>query len=611
MPVLSNEVLDDPVILDGNNSFVGGQVSASRSNLIPENAYAEGKNIDLDEFGNAVTRRGTSLSSGYMIWEDTDTLWEDTDGLWEGLVAPVISLGYFDTGSTEYMIIADGSDYLKATTEAGAFTLLTGATFVSGAKVRFAQLNNRMYYTDGSADLRYVNGSVDPVIAETITAGQISSITISEGGSGYIAVPTVTIAAPSSGTTALGTAILGYDGSVVGVTITNEGTGYDKDTPPAVSFTAAPTGGTDAVGTPNVTQTPSKPKFIVTHTNRLFATSADTAVPADTLYCSGVLDGDAWDLAADNLRIGNDRDPITALMPGQNFDLYVFKERSIYKVNADPTLKASQWSIKLVNNRTGCVADGTVQQVGADIMFLSRDGVKSLQSIQAGTETDVSLPVSRNINDYIGRINQAAVSTCTAVYWRNRYMLSVPLDSATTPDTVLTFNLLAAAWCGHWSGWEARAFVISAFGGELKLNIGTQNGELYTWDDSTPEDATTIADYKDGSSTYESYIQTRAYTFGETWGDKIGYSTQFYFGNIHADAITGDINYYKDLSSSGTELEASLSLPADTNLIRKGFNMVSKGRFNQLQFKVKADGGRLALHSVQSSAFGQPITPER
>ena len=248
MPVIANEVLDDPIILDGNNSFVGGQVSASRANLIPENAYADGKNIDLDEFGNAVTRRGTSLSAGYMIWEDTDTLWEDTDGIWEGLIAPVISLGYFDTGSVEYLLVADGANYLKAVTEGGVFTLLSGATFVSGAKVRFAQLNNRMYYTDGSADLRYINGSVDPVLAETIDAGQISSITISEGGSGYLAVPTVTIAAPSSGTTALGTAILGYDGSVVGVTITNEGTGYTKDAPPAVSFTAAPTGGTDAVG---------------------------------------------------------------------------------------------------------------------------------------------------------------------------------------------------------------------------------------------------------------------------------------------------------------------------------------------------------------------------
>ena len=81
MPVIANEVLDDPVILDGNNSFVGGQVSASRANLIPENAYAEGKNIDLDEFGNAVTRRGTSLSSGYLVWEEVDVDWDAATGV--------------------------------------------------------------------------------------------------------------------------------------------------------------------------------------------------------------------------------------------------------------------------------------------------------------------------------------------------------------------------------------------------------------------------------------------------------------------------------------------------------------------------------------------------
>ena len=610
MPVLSNNVLDDPLILDGNNSFVGGQVSASRANLVPPDAYAEGKNIDLDEFGNAVTRRGTSLEIGYLIWEDTDVNWEAETTPWEGVTAPITSLGYFDTGSEEYVVVADGADYLKAVTEVGTFTPLTGATYPAGARVRFAQLNTRFYYTDESSDLRYIEGSTDPVTAEVITAGKITSITIANGGSGYTSAPTVTIDAPSSGTTATGTAVLGYDGSVVSVTMTNEGTGYDKDNPPAIAI-ASPTSGTDAVATVRISQTPSKPKFIVSHTNRLFATSADTAVPSDVLYVSGILDGDAWDLAGGNLRSGNDRDPITTLMPAQNFDLIVFKERSIYKITADPTQEVSQWSIKLVNNRTGCVADGTVQQVGADIMFLSRDGVRSLQSIQAGTETDISLPISRNINDYIGRINQSAVSKCTATYWRNRYMLSVPLDSATTPDTVLTYNLLAGAWCGFWTGWEARGFAISAFSGKLALNIGTQNGELYTWDDTTPESSTTIADFKDGNSTYESYITTRAYTYGETWGDKIGYSSQFNFGNLHTDAVEGEINYYKDLSSTGSALDSSLSLAGDTNLIRKGYNMIAKGRFDQMQFKVAADGGRLALQSIQTSAFGQPIDPQR
>ena len=288
------------------------------------------------------------------------------------------------------------------------------------------------------------------------------------------------------------------------------------------------------------------------------------------MYVSGILDGEAWDLAGDNLRVGNDRDPITALMPAQNFDLYVFKERSIYKITADPTLKVSEWPIKLINNRTGCVGDATVQQVGADIMFLSRDGVRSLKSIQAGTETDISMPISRNINDYIGRINQAAVDTCSAAYWRNRYFLSVPLDSATSPDTVLVYNLLANAWCGFWTGWEARGFAISAFSGRLRLNIASQTGEMFTWDDTTPEASTTTSDYKDGTSTYESYIKTRAYTYGETWGDKIGYSTQFDFGNLHAEAVTGDMEYYKDLSASGTTLEASLSIPADNQPFPQG-----------------------------------------
>ena len=33
MPTLSNNALDDPILIDGNDSFVGGQVSATRANL--------------------------------------------------------------------------------------------------------------------------------------------------------------------------------------------------------------------------------------------------------------------------------------------------------------------------------------------------------------------------------------------------------------------------------------------------------------------------------------------------------------------------------------------------------------------------------------------------
>lgn len=69
--------------------------------------------------------------------------------------------------------------------------------------------------------------------------GHVSSISITDGGSGYSSVPAVTIAAPTKGITATGTATIS-SGAVTGITVTQEGTGYA--TPPAITI-AGPGGG--------------------------------------------------------------------------------------------------------------------------------------------------------------------------------------------------------------------------------------------------------------------------------------------------------------------------------------------------------------------------------
>lgn len=608
MPVQSNNVLDDPILLDGNDSFVGGQVSSTRANLVPDNAYADGKNIDLDEFGNAVTRRGAALTTGYLVWETTSSNWEAEGQLWNGLTAPVRGVAYFDTGAAERLVLSDGGTTLKTSTESGDFTVITGSSIAAGATVEFAQLVNRLYYADGDGALRYLDSSA---ANQTITANKVTSIEITEKGLGYTSVPTITFTG-SNTTPAAATAVLGYGGKVVSATVDTAGSGYSTTAPPTIAFTAAPSGGTDAKGVVHLSQTPLKPKLLVSANSRLFATSADASIPDDTIYVSDILDGESWDLIGNSIRVGGgDGDPIVALTPWYGYNMLVFKELSIWVIEADPSLSVADWTIKLINNRTGCVAARTVQQVGSDVLFLSRDGVRSIKTIEAGAQTDVSLPVSTPVNDLIGRINQAQISKCCAVYWRNRYLLSVPLDSATTPDRVLCYHLLAKSWTGHWSGWEPRDWVITAFGGKLRMNFGDQRGQLYTWDDYTAEDSTTADTYKDGATAYESYIKSRAYRYGETWGDKIGYSVQFNLENIHSTAITSNLYYYKDLSDSAQTLASSVSLTANTNLIREGYNLLPKGRFNQIQFKVQADEGRLALHSIETSAFGQPIKPER
>ncbi|CAM2168030.1 conserved hypothetical protein [Burkholderia latens] len=76
---------------------------------------------------------------------------------------------------------------------------------------------------------------------------EVGSVIVTNGGSGYTSAPTVTFSAPTSGTTATGTAII-QNGKVVAVTITNPGSGYTAA--PTVSFSGG--GGTGAVATANL-----------------------------------------------------------------------------------------------------------------------------------------------------------------------------------------------------------------------------------------------------------------------------------------------------------------------------------------------------------------------
>jgi hypothetical protein len=98
---------------------------------------------------------------------------------------------------------------------------------------------------DASGNLYFSDNKYGNVRKITGINGSVAAVTITSGGSGYTTAPTVTFSAPTTGTTATGTAVLS-NGSVISVTITNAGSGYT--TPPTVTF-SAPTSGTTATGT--------------------------------------------------------------------------------------------------------------------------------------------------------------------------------------------------------------------------------------------------------------------------------------------------------------------------------------------------------------------------
>ena len=102
--------------------------------------------------------------------------------------------------------------------------------------------------------------------------GTVTSITVRGGGSGYLSAPTVTIAAPSSGTTATATATI-MAGVVTAITVNNAGSGYTVANPPAVSIAA-----------PKVLSSPPV-------TNVQFAGHAATSVTAGPIALTGITDG--------------------------------------------------------------------------------------------------------------------------------------------------------------------------------------------------------------------------------------------------------------------------------------------------------------------------------
>jgi hypothetical protein len=79
-----------------------------------------------------------------------------------------------------------------------------------------------------------------PVVIPGATQS-IHSLSVTNRGTGYATAPTVTIAAPTSGTTATATATVS-GGQITGLTITNPGSGYTS--PPTVTISGGGTGGT-------------------------------------------------------------------------------------------------------------------------------------------------------------------------------------------------------------------------------------------------------------------------------------------------------------------------------------------------------------------------------
>lgn len=652
MPFQSTDALDDQMLLDGSNGFSTGVISATRPDAIPATSMEEAINMDYDDFGNLVTRLGTiSLAGNPLVenWEDIVTNWNAVTAYFGSNLptnSQVFSGFYFDTAASERLVIAvldrnTGVKSLYYGSPGISYNAISSSTINDASQfVYFAQLNDKLFYADGYSVLRYITSAN---ANSAITAGKISRIDVINQGSGHSSIPTITISAPPSGVTATAEARIGGDGAILSIVITNPGSGYT--TAPTVSI--SPANQSHAVAFVSLAP-PAQPIYLTTHTNRLWAVSADTSVQPDTLYFSDLLDGESWDPLG-SIRVGGDGDPIRGLYSWFGYKLLVFKERSIWSVDADPTQDPADWVISLISGNIGCSSHRSIAAVGADVFFLSRDGIRSMAQIQAGTQTSVGLALSSPINDLISKIDKTKLQYCDGTFWNNRYLLAVPfvtqgpfsiglenqegllLESGSTIELEGTFNQnnavivyhsLARSWLGYWDNWQVNDFIPTAFsqfgpvlmfaGDIISLSEGA--GQVWSFNDYLPNTRLSPLQqsaYLDGGSTYQSTVITKAYNLGEPIPDKIGYSIQVALDNPYTSSIGAALSFATNMSGTFTSIDGAISVPNSQKYL-SAYNLISRGRWNSIQFKINTtNGSRLSLQSTILSGFVDSVRPQQ
>jgi hypothetical protein len=597
---------DDVLVIAGSSSFEGGQVSGIVPYLIQNNQASELFNMTISPSGTLQTRMGietvsTTFSTGSSIQ----------------------GLHYFDTPTIEEIVLASDGKIFRTTSATTLST--TGGTVSSGAvDVNFSQFNNKLFYTDGASFLQFTDGT-----SSFRQGTSVLSITVTNEGSGYTSTPTVTVGAPdlAYGTTTTATATV-VANKVTAITVTVAGSGYTS----APTVTISGGGGSGATATASVSAlAPAGLKLVRQFTNRVFAVG--TGTDRNTLFSSDLLDPEVWKTTNSIVVGGDDGQDIVAIQPFFDYELLVFKPSKIYLVTVDPTAPtAAGWTVRLINDRIGCIAGRSVSFVGKDVYFLSEDGIRSVQRSLADDYFIVGVPISEAIKDVIARINKNFYSKCVGQFHNNRYYLSVPLDSATTNSHTIVYNLLFNAFEGFWNIGASAMYQTNFSAGYTvtgpKLAIGTPTGKLghsfdYLDPDTEADGDTQFRDFGT-TGTYSSYLITKAYDFDDRIAQKYGshYEIEFYFSSSTGATISmkreSDSQFVTLGTNVNTATPGGLTLPftlpatlsAQTTNMRAD-SLRSYQKWRNMRIKVEAPLKKLAVRSVILAANPDTIQVQK
>ena len=209
----------------------------------------------------------------------------------------------------------------------------------------------------------------------------------------------------------------------------------------------------------------------------------------DEISVSDILDTTTFDQIENQFRVsGGTADYVVGMHGFYDDALIVLNRNSLHLVKG--TLGSLlDCTVKELTSEIGCLARKSVVMRGNTLMFLSDDGVYSLEFLNDYNLRGSEEPISKNIQPYIDRINKDFADEAVGILFDNRYYLAVALDSFVGADdargnnAVLVYNFKNKGWESLDTYGDSRFLIKNLLtgGAGVKNNLYavTQNGGLH------------------------------------------------------------------------------------------------------------------------------------
>jgi hypothetical protein len=476
--------LDDRIAKDGDRGFIGFN-NRLRPDQLQPGMLADAQNVRLDRNGEAQVRKGVELLlaplavdvSALTLPFDLPTVGQEGDGVTAILDDDVVnaiygSCAYSDptADASQYIIIASNSKAIAIKVSDGTTTDIDYPVGLGiSQSVDMIQAFNKVFiFRDGQTALEW-DGDLSGTPAFTkVASGEYSQpkrltpnrVDIVDGK----ATATFASVAAMNGLRVGESFIIESAGSPATFTVGSEYIVAARDDSAftieffvqlddASNVTAVVVQQQVSVGL-GFSHMPAPP-FAIYHQRRLvmpFNYTVDNAVDSftskaalDEVIASDILDTDTYDQIYAQYRFNaGTADFVVGLHSFAEDTLLVFNRNSIHTVQNSTDL--SNASVRLLTNEVGCLARKSIVQVGNRVLFLSDNGIYSTEFIDEYNLRGTGTPLSESINSTVQRINKNHSSKAVAVYFDNRYYISVPLDDSTENNAILVYNFLNQQW---------------------------------------------------------------------------------------------------------------------------------------------------------------------